>query len=357
MAAVRGAPSRRGSAAGTNPYADAGQAAGQASSMAAQLLGAGAVGWGTLAVQSGKAITLNVANPLALLVQTAVLGAVDYTDLSAYTLVSAATTLASVVFNFLTDGVTAKVSCSVGAKDWAGASLYAFYSYLFALVLGGACCGVILLLFSPVMLAAGASPEVRSRAVWFYIIRSVQVPVVQVTMANTGILSGFQKLGTAAALNMARALLDIAGTFVAILVLKGGLVALGIAGIAAYGLCALAGIYLVLTAVPDGAPEGFSLLHPGGAAAGDGLEAPLLSPEGTAEAGEREEGAEEEVDRWTSSRFWEFFYDSFDMVVRSVALQASFFAGAVFASRLPHSTEALAAHGIVVQLWMLTAYM
>ena len=148
MAAVRGAPSRRGSAAGTNPYADAGPA-GNASSMAAQLLGAGAVGWGTLAVQSGKAITLNVANPLALLVQTAVLGAVDYTDLSAYTLVSAATTLASVVFNFLTDGVTAKVSRSVGAKDWAGAALYAFYSYLFALVLGGACCGVILLLFSP----------------------------------------------------------------------------------------------------------------------------------------------------------------------------------------------------------------
>jgi Na+-driven multidrug efflux pump len=57
------------------------------------------------------------------------------------------------------------------------------------------------------------------------------------------------------------------------------------------------------------------------------------------------------------SHFWAFFYDGANMLLRSISLQASFFIASILASRLPDSTEALAAHGIIVQCWMLTSYL
>ena len=80
------------------------------------------------------------------------------------------------------------------------------------------------------------------------------------------------------------------------------------------------------------------------------LESPLLSGEGDddEQAGGRS--------RPSNTHFWDFFYDGASMLLRSIALQASFFVAAILASRLPDSDEALAAHGIVLQLWMLTSY-
>ena len=71
--------------------------------------------WGVILRESSKAIALQIASPLATLVEVAVLGSRSFSELSVYTLVCAVCNLASVVFNFLSDGVAAKVSRSVGS--------------------------------------------------------------------------------------------------------------------------------------------------------------------------------------------------------------------------------------------------
>ena len=64
--------------------------------------------WGVILRESSKAIALQIASPLATLVEVAVLGSRSFSELSVYTLVCAVCNLASVVFNFLSDGVAAR---------------------------------------------------------------------------------------------------------------------------------------------------------------------------------------------------------------------------------------------------------
>jgi len=329
----------------------------------------GGLPWPRIFKESGKAVLLQVAAPLSTLVQTAVLGSADYHALSIYTLVSSATSLASVVFNFLTDGVAAKVSKSVGREDWALTRLHVFLSYAFAAALGLACTGLLLAVFKPIFLAAAMPKDTQALAFKFYLVKAFTVPVQQIFMATAGILSGYERLGLAAGLNLARAAMDIAGTFVSLVAMRGGLVQLGLASLVSYGTCALAGLYAVLTSRPKRAPETFRLFRtpppgradPGMAASGVSeethLQSPLIQPAAEDESGRGGEGeASVQSQRPHRRDFWDFVYDSSNMLVRSMALQGSFFIAAVLASRLPDRIEALAAHGIVVQLWMLTSY-
>ena len=117
--------------------------------------------WRRLLAENGKAIVLNVAAPLALLVQTAVLGSIAYSSLGAYTLVQSSTSLASVIFNFLTDGVSSKVSKSAGEGNWRKVKSHVGLAYAFALALGFACAVLLIGCFKPIFLAAGMSKQVE----------------------------------------------------------------------------------------------------------------------------------------------------------------------------------------------------
>ena len=295
--------------------------------------------WGVILRESSKAIALQIASPLATLVEVAVLGSRSFSELSVYTLVCAVCNLASVVFNFLSDGVAAKVSRSVGSGQVAATRSNVFYSYTCALGLGLVCFALLAGLFSPIIAASGLESS-RHLASGFYYCKAATVPLAQITMASTGVLSGYQSLEAAAALNIFRACLSVAGTLVALVWLKGNLLQLGFVGLGSYAASSLLGLTLVATIRPRGSAfEDFSLFS---RRRDTTLTSPLLEG-GEADGGEGE-------------GFWRFAKDGSAMMIRSLALQSSFMIAAFIAARLPQQPETLAAHGIVTQVWMATSY-
>ena len=307
--------------------------------------------WSRLSRESAKAILLNAVTPLACLVETAVLGSIEdgYRLLSLYTIVTASTQFSSVVFNFLSDGVCAKVSSSVGKGDASLVRKHVRYSFLFA-TLGGVTCSILLMAcFEVVMLAAGlTSDSDRRLAKPFYFVKALTVPLIQLSLATTGVLSGYGRLGLACCINLVRAALSIAGTCVALILMKGGLLELGLSGVLAYVAATVLGAACVLSQRPPGpAFAAFTLLGKSAeGGSGSALQSPLLA---------NGSGQSDAVGP-SESHFWDFVSDGAAMLVRSLALQATFFASALIAGRLPGSGEALAAHGVVLQLWMLTSY-
>jgi len=166
-------------------------------------------------------------------------------------------------------------------------------------------------------------------------VKALTVPFVQITVASTGILSGYQRMALAASLNIFRCILSVIGTFLALVTMSGGLFELGMAGLISYAVSSCLGFVMVCASRPPGpAFRDWSVFR---ASDPSELESPLI-----------EQGSED--------NFWSFVKDGSSMLLRSLALQSSFFVAAIVAARLP-DPEALAAYGIVVQLWMLTSYL
>ena len=297
----------------------------------------------TLLRVSLSAAVMNAVVPLALAVQIALLGRRDTGMQASFCLVATTTQLGTSVFNFLVDGVTAKVGTSVGAARWTEAAGRVRMAFAAALVCGSVASGILFALRPLLFRLYGAAPVVARHAGLYFTFRVAAVPAQCVASATTGCLGGYRRVHAATALNVARAVAEASAVAAAVVAdaptsNDERMLLVGIAHVACVALHATVGVALVLLLVPVGAETTLRVL------------AFAENAENAAE------DADENARRAASvSETIAFATDGASMFVRAFLLQGTFFAAMIVASRElgPHG---LAAHNVVCQLWMLSSY-
>ena len=286
----------------------------------------------TLLRVSLSAAVMNAVVPLALAAQIALLGRRDTGMQASFCLVVTTTQLGTSVFNFLVDGVTAKVGKSVGAARWTEAAGRVRAAFAAALVCGCVASGVLFALRTLLFRLYRAAPIVARHAKLYFTFRAAAVPAQCVASAATGCLGGYRRVHAATALSVARAAAEASAVAAAVLAADGTsglpddrrMLLVGVAHVACVALHATLGVALVLLLVPVGAETTL----------------PVLSSEHALSSAD-DDG---------------FVLDGASMFVRSFLLQGTFFAAMIVASR-ELDAYGLAAHNVVCQLWMLSSYL
>ncbi|MER6995340.1 MATE family efflux transporter [Streptomyces sp. NPDC000410] len=255
-----------------------------------------------------------VAEPLFLMVDSAIVGHLGTPQLAGLAIAAALLTTAVSVFVFLAYATTAAVARRVGAGDPGAAIRQGMDGIWLALLLGTAVIAVTLPAAPWLVEIFGASDTAAPYATTYLRISSLGIPAMLVVMAATGVLRGLQDTRTP--------LYVAIGGFAANAALNAGLVygaGLGIAG-SAWGTviaqCAMAAAYLVV--VVRGARRHGASLRPDAA----GIRA-------SARAG-------------------------VPLLVRTLSLRAILMIATAVAARLG-DTE-VAAHQIILSLWSLMAF-
>ena len=212
----------------------------------------------TLLRVSLSAAVMNAVVPLALAVQIALLGRRDTGMQASFCLVASTTQLGTSVFNFLVDGVTAKVGTSVGAARWTEAAGRVRMAFAAALVCGSVASGILFALRPLLFRLYGAAPVVARHAGLYFTFRVAAVPAQCVASATTGCLGGYRRVHAATALNVARAVAEASAVAAAIVAdaptsNDERMLLVGIAHVACVALHAIVGVALVLLLVPVGA--------------------------------------------------------------------------------------------------------
>ncbi|MEU3656096.1 MATE family efflux transporter [Streptomyces sp. NPDC032161] len=255
-----------------------------------------------------------VAEPLFVMVDSAIVGHLGTAQLAGLAVAAALLTTAVSIFVFLAYATTAAVARRVGAGDRASAIQQGMDGIWLALLLGICVIGVALPAAPLIVDALGASDTAAPYAITYLRISSLGIPAMLVVMAATGVLRGLQDTRTP--------LYVAIGGFTANAVLNAGLVygaGLGIAG-SAWGTViaqlSMAAAYLVV--VVRGARRYGASLRPDAA----GIRA-------SAQAG-------------------------VPLLVRTLSLRAVLMIATAVAARLG-DTE-IAAHQVVLSLWSLMAF-
>ncbi|MFH8556046.1 MATE family efflux transporter [Streptomyces celluloflavus] len=255
-----------------------------------------------------------VAEPLFVMVDSAVVGHLGTPQLAGLGIAAALLTTAVSVFVFLAYATTAAVARRVGAGDLTGAIRQGMDGIWLALLLGAAVIAVVLPTAPCLVEIFGASGTAAPYATTYLRISSLGIPAMLVVLAATGVLRGLQDTRTP--------LYVAIGGFSANAVLNVGLVygaGLGIAG-SAWGTviaqCGMAAVYL--TVVVRGARRHGAALRPDAA----GIRA-------SAQAG-------------------------VPLLVRTLSLRAVLMIATAVAARLGDAE--IAAHQIVLTLWSLLAF-
>ncbi|CAI5967868.1 unnamed protein product [Closterium sp. NIES-65] len=143
-------------------------------------------------------------------------------------LLAAATNAATVIFNFLVVGVTAKVTKVVAVGAWAQVGVR--IRLALAMALATSALAVALLLSSQGLLWAllSDSPSVLQYAKSYFYLRVMGVPPQLLVMCTSGVLQGYKHVALVAWLQAARALLDVAASYLSLYVLDWGIVGVGI---------------------------------------------------------------------------------------------------------------------------------
>ncbi|EIE23957.1 hypothetical protein COCSUDRAFT_62487 [Coccomyxa subellipsoidea C-169] len=288
------------------------------------------VDFGTICGITIPAIVLNVAAPLVVTVQTALLGTYGGSPVqAAFAAVSTTANTTCFLFNFLVDGVSAKVGQSVGSGKWT-------------------------LLRS----------RVQQEAAAYWWLRAGLAPIALLNMAINGILQGYNRVAVNAALNTSQSVLEIAGSWAVLAAMPappiGRLAALGAVSIACASLSAIEGGICIATLAPQPPQSALEerLMESSAACLDGDSEAervPLVQEfaEGAGALGDAEVQIAQDA-ALSSLHFWDFVRDGLNMLIRSATLQATFFLALSVAGRL--GTASLAAHQVVAQLWLLTSY-
>ncbi|MGW5943960.1 MATE family efflux transporter, partial [Streptomyces celluloflavus] len=198
-----------------------------------------------------------VAEPLFVMVDSAVVGHLGTPQLAGLGIAAALLTTAVSVFVFLAYATTAAVARRVGAGDLTGAIRQGMDGIWLALLLGAAVIAVVLPTAPWLVEIFGASGTAAPYATTYLRISSLGIPAMLVVLAATGVLRGLQDTRTP--------LYVAIGGFSANAVLNVGLVygaGLGIAG-SAWGTviaqCGMAAVYLTVVgrgaAAPPPAPR------------------------------------------------------------------------------------------------------
>ncbi|WP_329385040.1 MATE family efflux transporter [Streptomyces sp. NBC_01716] len=255
-----------------------------------------------------------VAEPLFLMVDSAIVGHLGTPQLAGLAIAAALLTTAVSIFVFLAYATTAAVARRVGAGDLQAAVRQGVDGIWLALLLGAAVIAVTLPLAPWLVDIFGASDTAAPYAITYLRISSLGIPAMLVVLAATGVLRGLQDTRTP--------LYVAIGGFAANAVLNVGLVygaGLGIAGsawgtvIAQFGMAAA---YLIV--VVRGARRHGASLRPDFA----GIRA-------SAQAG-------------------------VPLLVRTLSLRAVLMIATAVAARLGDAD--VAAHQIILSLWSLTAF-
>ncbi|MEI5136372.1 MATE family efflux transporter [Streptomyces libani] len=255
-----------------------------------------------------------VAEPLFVMVDSAVIGHLGTTQLAGLGVAAALLTTAVSVFVFLAYATTAAVARRVGAGDLPAAIRQGMDGIWLALLLGAAVIATVLPTAPWLVEAFGASGTAAPYATTYLRISALGIPAMLVVLAATGVLRGLQDTKTP--------LYVALGGFSANAALNIGLVygaGLGIAG-SAWGTviaqCGMAAVYLAV--VVRGARRHGASLRPDAA----GIRA-------SAQAG-------------------------VPLLVRTLSLRAVLMIATAVAARLGDAE--IAAHQIVLTLWSLLAF-
>lgn len=255
-----------------------------------------------------------IAEPLFLMVDTAIVGHLGTAQLAGLGIASALLVTAVSIFVFLAYATTAAVARRVGAGDLQAAIRQGMDGIWLALLLGAAVIAVVLPTAPALVELFGASDTAAPYATTYLRISALGIPAMLVVLAATGVLRGLQDTKTP--------LYVAIGGFIANGALNAGLVYgadLGIAGsawgtvIAQYGMAA---VYLVV--VVRGARKHGASLRPDAA----GIRA-------CAQAGA-------------------------PLLVRTLSLRAILMIATAVAARLGDAD--VAAHQIILSLWSLLAF-
>ncbi|MDC2957415.1 MATE family efflux transporter [Streptomyces gilvifuscus] len=255
-----------------------------------------------------------VAEPLFVMVDSAIVGHLGTAQLAGLGVASALLTTAVSVFVFLAYATTAAVARRVGAGDLPAAIRQGMDGIWLAILLGALVIAVILPTAPAIVDLFGASHTAAPYATTYLRISALGIPAMLVVLASTGVLRGLQDTKTPL-------YVAVAG-FVANAVLNAGLVygaGLGIAG-SAWGTviaqCGMAAVYLAV--VVRGARRHGASLRPDTSGIRDSAQAgaPLL--------------------------------------VRTLSLRAILMIATAVAARLGDAD--IAAHQIVLSLWSLLAF-
>jgi putative MATE family efflux protein len=136
------------------------------------------------------------AEPVYVLIDTAIVGHLGTHPLGGLGVAAAVLTAAFGVFNFLAYGATATVARRLGAGDRRGAANHGVASMWLALALGVGVAAVLLALSGPIVDAMGASERIRPYALTYLRISLIGAPAMLVTLAGTGYLRGLQNTRT-----------------------------------------------------------------------------------------------------------------------------------------------------------------
>lgn len=292
---------------------------------------------GTIVRASIPAILNNAAAPLAEVLQLAVCGrsAEGTSAVAAFSAVNAVTSFVANVMNFLVVVVMARVGHALGARQWAVLDATVRAALTAAAAIGGACALALWLLRLQVLTFMSLSPSVgraRELALLYLPYALLRVPALLLLRAASSTLVGYQRLLTASTINTLLALAD--GTAFALII--GQLERdIGVAGAARAVTCAIAAV---------SATAAVLLFPPSQAVAvGDGIGSigGNVAPEPPPEPP-------------PPKPLLRLAFDSANVFVRSLLLSGSILALSAAAAAL--GTDALAAHAVVMQLWMVTSY-
>ncbi|MFI8003916.1 MATE family efflux transporter [Streptomyces sp. NPDC086010] len=255
-----------------------------------------------------------VAEPLFVMVDSAIVGHLGTPQLAGLAIAAALLTTAVSIFVFLAYATTAAVARRVGAGDLASAIRQGMDGIWLALLIGAAVVALTLPLAPWLLDVFGASDTAAPYATTYLRISSLGIPAMLVVLAATGVLRGLQNTRTP--LYVAIGGFTANGVLNLVLVYGAGL---GIAGSAWGTVIAQAGMALVyLIVVVRGARRHGASLRPD-----------LAGIRASAQAG-------------------------VPLLIRTLSLRAVLLIATAVAARLGDTD--IAAHQIILSLWSLTAF-
>ena len=136
------------------------------------------------------------AEPLYVLVDTAIVGHIGTTQLAALAIATTILLSAFAVFNFLTYGTTARVARLHGAGEHAEAAEIGAQAQWLALAIGGLLLAGALVLAAPLVDLLGGSGAVRDQAITYLRIAALGAPAFMLAGAGQGFLRGTGDLRT-----------------------------------------------------------------------------------------------------------------------------------------------------------------
>ncbi|MBW8731534.1 MAG: MATE family efflux transporter [Terrabacter sp.] len=137
-----------------------------------------------------------IAEPLFLLVDSAIIGHLGTAELAGLGVASASLVTAAGIFVFLAYGTTSVVARHLGAGDERSAVSAGIDGFWLALGLGAVTAAAVAVWARPISAAFGASPAVIEQATTYLRISALGIPAMLVILAVTGVLRGLQDTTT-----------------------------------------------------------------------------------------------------------------------------------------------------------------